>query len=629
MGSISGGGPGALIASNQYVTQECLTQFITGGLTAAQYAPFGSIGNACNSISPSPSSSTLANLDPPVGSYFPANNLFPSYASAGNLSMVGTTYGPYYNASTTTSMVGMPLVPQVGWGGGPNVTLGPPSGNVVYGVHVTPATAMTTPTGTTAVLLTYQVGTYQSASTGAPTQASLGTLVNTVSPGAFVPSGVTVTQALTVTGGAATVTTTPSTCIQYLRTYQTWPAANDVNGVAGPAGSGAPNCIAANVTATGSAPAQGTTQAVTVNNAYYGQGTVLPGASGACYLNASSSACASCALAANANTGYWYLSPLICHTYITGLAPAALYSYSITATVANTNVANTAVPAGSYAMPAKTVNSTATTWSFTAPAAPSAAGAPSPSYPLAWALMADVGQTYNSSLTAQYVARYSNMVGGLDNILNVGDFTYGDDFGPTTTYYNAAPSASGSNVIKWDSWAAMWQPVTGLATMVNAPGNHEMETLSGYPYNGIKYTDGPTNLGANVTSASDGRNMHTQFQVYSARFPNGAMAASQIGDLWNAQYYAQAVGPVFVIAINNFLPFHVGTAQYTYILNALQTVNRVATPWLIVTFHSPPYHTYYTHYKEMECFLSIYEPLFLQYRVDFVVSGASLVRAHI
>ena len=148
-----------------------------------------------------------------------------------------------------------------------------------------------------------------------------------------------------------------------------------------------------------------------------------------------------------------------------------------------------------------------------------------------------------------------------------------------------------------------------------------METVSGFPYNGIKYTDGPANLGANVTGAADGRNYHTQLQGYSSRFPNGAMAASQIGDLWNSQYYAQAVGPVFVIAINNFLPFHVGTLQYNYVLNALQNVNRVATPWLIVTFHSPPYHTYYTHYKEMDCFLSIYEPLFLQYRVDFVING--------
>ena len=31
--------------------------------------------------------------------------------------------------------------------------------------------------------------------------------------------------------------------------------------------------------------------------------------------------------------------------------------------------------------------------------------------------------------------------------------------------------------------------------------------------------------------------------------------------------------------------------------------------------------SYYTHYKEMECFMSFYEPLFYQYRVDFVLNG--------
>ena len=40
-----------------------------------------------------------------------------------------------------------------------------------------------------------------------------------------------------------------------------------------------------------------------------------------------------------------------------------------------------------------------------------------------------------------------------------------------------------------------------------------------------------------------------------------------------------------------------------------------------MSFHAPPYHTYVSHYKEMECFMSIYEPLFLQARVDFVVGG--------
>jgi hypothetical protein len=48
--------------------------------------------------------------------------------------------------------------------------------------------------------------------------------------------------------------------------------------------------------------------------------------------------------------------------------------------------------------------------------------------------MADVGQTYNSSLTAQYIQVFDGMTsaaGGIDMILNVADLTYADNYGPT------------------------------------------------------------------------------------------------------------------------------------------------------------------------------------------------------
>ena len=39
-------------------------------------------------------------------------------------------------------------------------------------------------------------------------------------------------------------------------------------------------------------------------------------------------------------------------------------------------------------------------------------------------------------------------------------------------------------------------------------------------------------------------------------------------------------------------------AQYKWFVEHMETVDRTQTPWLIVQFHSPIYHTYYTHYKE-------------------------------
>ena len=44
-------------------------------------------------------------------------------------------------------------------------------------------------------------------------------------------------------------------------------------------------------------------------------------------------------------------------------------------------------------------------------------------------------------------------------------------------------------------------------------------------------------------------------------------------------------------------------------------------PWLIVMHHVAMYNTLISHYVEGECFRKIWEPLFFQYGVDFVITG--------
>ena len=87
----------------------------------------------------------------------------------------------------------------------------------------------------------------------------------------------------------------------------------------------------------------------------------------------------------------------------------------------------TAAGSTTYATPAVTTGAGKAQYSFFTMPPPSAAGAPSAGYPFNWGLMADVGQTYNSSLTAQYLTVYANSTlaatGGLHMILNVADLT--------------------------------------------------------------------------------------------------------------------------------------------------------------------------------------------------------------
>lgn len=63
------------------------------------------------------------------------------------------------------------------------------------------------------------------------------------------------------------------------------------------------------------------------------------------------------------------------------------------------------------------------------------------------------------------------------------------------------------------------------------------------------------------------------------------------------------------------------TPQYKWVTNELPKVNRAETPWLIILMHCPMYSSYVHHYMEGETMRVMYEPLFVQYKVDVVFAG--------
>ncbi|KAL0334693.1 UNVERIFIED_CONTAM: Purple acid phosphatase 2 [Sesamum radiatum] len=63
------------------------------------------------------------------------------------------------------------------------------------------------------------------------------------------------------------------------------------------------------------------------------------------------------------------------------------------------------------------------------------------------------------------------------------------------------------------------------------------------------------------------------------------------------------------------------TPQYKWLEDELPKVNRSETPWLIVLMHSPWYNSYNYHYMEGETMRVMYEPWFVQYKVDVVFAG--------
>ena len=47
-----------------------------------------------------------------------------------------------------------------------------------------------------------------------------------------------------------------------------------------------------------------------------------------------------------------------------------------------------------------------------------------------------------------------------------------------------------------------------------------------------------------------------------------------------------------VIHLGSYVDFHLGSEQYEWLQRDLEGFSRARTPWLIVNFHAPWYHTY-------------------------------------
>ena len=79
---------------------------------------------------------------------------------------------------------------------------------------------------------------------------------------------------------------------------------------------------------------------------------------------------------------------------------------------------------------------------------------------------------------------------------------------------------------------------------------------------------------------------------------NNQGVKSDFGNINNNLYFSTVIaGSVRLITLNNQVPFHKGTPQYTWALKQFKSVDRKVTPWLFVMVHASPYHTWFRHYK--------------------------------
>ena len=88
-------------------------------------------------------------------------------------------------------------------------------------------------------------------------------------------------------------------------------------------------------------------------------------------------------------------------------------------------------------------------------------------------------------------------------------------------------------------------------------------------------------------------------------------------------YYAFPYGMTHNIFLNAYAAMEPNSTQYRWLVQELEAIDRAITPWLIVTIHVPVYNAFNVHHHDPQIFAAKdhIEPLYVQYKVNLVVSG--------
>lgn len=260
-----------------------------------------------------------------------------------------------------------------------------------------------------------------------------------------------------------------------------------------------------------------------------------------------------------------YTSGIIHHVRIDGLEPGTKYFYKC----------------GDSSIPAMSEEHVFETLPLPSPNA----------YPHRIAIIGDLGLTSNSSTTIDHV-----IVNDPSMILMVGDLTYANQYLTTggkgaSCYSCAFPDAPIRETYqpRWDGWGRFMEPLISSSPMMVIEGNHEIEPqVSG------------------IT-----------FKSYLTRY---AVPSEESGSNSNF-YYSFDAGGIHFVMLGAYVDYNSTGAQYSWLKQDLNQVDRAKTPWLVAAWHPPWYNSYSSHYQEFECMRQEMEALLYQYRVDIVFSG--------
>ncbi|XP_019156107.1 PREDICTED: purple acid phosphatase 1-like isoform X3 [Ipomoea nil] len=201
---------------------------------------------------------------------------------------------------------------------------------------------------------------------------------------------------------------------------------------------------------------------------------------------------------------------------------------------------------------------------------------PGPDVPYTFGLIGDLGQTYDSNTT---LTHYEQNPAKGQAVLFVGDLSYADRY----------PNHDNN---RWDTWGRFSERSVAYQPWIWIAGNHEI--------------DYAPQIGE-----------YQPFVPFTNRYPTPFEASGSGDPLWYSIKRASA----HIIVLSSYSGFSKYTPQYRWFTSELKKVKRNETPWLIVLVHAPLYNSYEAHYLEGEGMRVIFEPYFVQYKVDVVFSG--------
>lgn len=227
--------------------------------------------------------------------------------------------------------------------------------------------------------------------------------------------------------------------------------------------------------------------------------------------------------------------------------------------------------------------------------------------PTKFAIVGDLGQTYNSSITMSNILAEtkpkSNTTTPASIVIIAGDMSYANTIDP-----------------QWDTWFDLIEPLISQTPLIVAPGNHEIECdlLTKKPF--LPYENRfrmPNRLGAADVGLVEEKYFHMQW---------GCAASSQFRikyDYGNA-YYSFIYGQIKTIVLSSYSETSAESVQYKWLEDELKNnIDRSITPWVIVVMHTQFYTTFKGHDNEFQTIdmRRTMEPLFYKYGVNVVFSG--------